>query len=151
MSKGRNEVIYYTRLEDGRFVSRAVQQRMKELEGQRVEVMLRPRRSYRTLPQNNYYWGVVVHLIADHMRELGVEGPHGGPITDQQVHELMAARFLRRSQLVNPDTGEYIDVVVSTSSLTKSEFADYVEQVKSWAMDTFGLEIPAPNEQLSLA
>ena len=151
MSKGKFDVTYFTRIEGGQFTSRGVQQRMKELEGQRVEVLIRPRRSYRSLPQNNYYWGVVVHLIAHHMRELAVEGPHGGPITDQQVHELMASRFLRRSQLVNPDTGEYIDVVVSTSSLTKSEFADYVEQVKEWAVTTFGLDIPAPNEQTTLA
>lgn len=142
--------IYFTRIESGAFTSRNVRQLIASLEGAQVEVMLRKRRSYRTLPQNAYYHGVVVRMIADRMRELGVEGRRG-PIKDEEVHELLKVQFLTYSQLVNPETGEYVTMMKSTTELTRSEMGDYITQCKVWAQDTFGVEIPDPNEQLTFA
>lgn len=144
-------VIHYTRIEGGLFTSRAVRQLVASLEGANVEVMLRKRRSYRSLSQNAYYWGVVVAMIAEHMRNHGVTGRVGGPIKDEECHDLLRAKFLTVSVLVNPDTGECMDATKSTTELTKSEFGDYLAAVKAWALDIFELDIPDPNEQLTLA
>lgn len=142
---------HFSRIEGGQFTSRRVRQLIAQLEGQSVEVMVRKRRSYRTNSANAYYWGVVVAMIGNHLRQHGLTGPHGGPITDEQVHELLAAKFLRESVLINPDTGEYVEVVKSTKTLTKSEFGDYVMMCKQWAAEDLSLQIPDPNEQLTLS
>lgn len=137
--------------DDGQFASRAVTRLVDSLRGQYVEVSIRKRRSYRTLPQNNYYFGVVIALLAARMREMGVTNPRGGLVTDEEVHLLMRLRFLKRSVLLNPDSGEYEDIIMSTTELTKSEFGDYVTQVKQFAVEVYDLHIPDPNEQLTFA
>lgn len=157
------DTFYPDRIEQGRFVTRQVLQILRQLEGKQVEVCIRERRSYTTNPQMRYYRGVVVFLIAERMRSDGVTGPYGGPITDQEVHELLAAKFLRVSVCVNPDTGECEDYVKSTSKLTVAEMGEYLERVIAWAAETFvrevpcddgsvevrPFEIPEPNKQLA--
>ena len=99
-AKAKRDAFYPERIEGGRFVTRAVNQLIRQYEGKQVEVCIREKRYYTTNPQRGYYWGVVVFLIGERMRSDGVTGPYGGPITDQEVHELLAAKFLRPAHLV---------------------------------------------------
>lgn len=131
------DVYYPDRIENGKFVTRAVKQLMQQHEGQQVEVCIRKKRNYITHSQRGYYWGVVIFLISERMRSDGVTGRFGGPITDQEVHELMACKFLRFSVCIDVETGECIDLVKSTSELTVGEMSDYIEQVISWALHQF--------------
>lgn len=128
---------YPDRIEKGQFVTRAVKQLMQQLEGAQVEVCIRKKRNYTTHSQRGYYWGVVIFLISERMRSDGVTGRFGGPITDQEVHELMACKFLRFSVCIDVETGECIDLVKSTSELTVGEMADYITQVMAWAVHQF--------------
>lgn len=121
------------RVEGGHFVTRAVLQRIREFEGQQVEVCIRAKRFYTSTNQHGYYRGVVVFLVAEEMRRHGSTGPWGGPITDEEVHQLLAAKFLRRSILINAETGESEDIVMSTADLTLGEMSEYIEAIKVWA------------------
>jgi hypothetical protein len=150
MSKGPTP-FYPDRVEGGHFVTRPVLQLLRSLEGQQVEVCIRKKRSYTTNPQRGYYFGVVIHLVAEEMRNRGAQSPYTGrgPITDIEVHEMMAQAFLRRSVCIDTDSGEYLEYIMSTSKLTTSEMSDYIEQIKQWAMETFGLDIPEANKQIT--
>ncbi len=129
------DVFFPDRVVNGRFVTRPVLQLMKQIEanGGQCEVCIRDKRRYTSQPQMRYYRGVVVFLVAEEMRRLGTEGPYGGPITDEEVHQLLAAKFLRKSVCVNPDTGESEDYVMSTTKLTTKEMSDYIERIKAWS------------------
>lgn len=140
----KTDIFYPDRVVGGRFVTRPVLDLLRELEDQQVEVCIRPRRTYTSHPQRRYYRGVVIAMIGLAMRGHGVNGPHGGPITDDQVHEMCAQRWLRRTVLVNADTGEFMDVVMSTSALTTGEMTEYIEAIRAWALDVFGMDIPDP-------
>lgn len=140
----KTDIFYADRIVNGRFVTRAVNDILRELEDRQVEVCIRLKRNYTSQPQMGYYRGVVIAMLVLEMRNRSVNGPHGGPITDQQVHEMLAARFLREAVLINPETGEYMEVVKSTAKLTTGEMTDYIEQIRAWAMEVFGLNIPDP-------
>lgn len=138
----KTDLFYPDRIVGGRFVTQAVKALVYDLEEQEVEVCIRPRRKYTSQPQMRYYRGVCIAMLGEHMRGLGVTGPHGGPITNEQVHQMTAQRWLRKTVLINPDTGECMDVVQSTASLTTGEMTEYIESIRAWAMETFALDIP---------
>lgn len=142
----KTDVFWPDRIVEGRFVTRDVKALMHDLEGKQVEVCIRPRRSYTSVPQHRYYRGVVVAMIGDHLRAHGVNGPHGGPITDEQVHQMLAQRFLRKTIILDPDTGECMDIVMSTADLPSSAMSDYWDQARQWAAETLDLFIPDPDQ-----
>lgn len=142
----KSDVFWPDRVTDGRFVTQAVKALIRELEGCQVEICIRPRRNYTSGSQRRYYRGVCIRLLAMTMRANGINGPHGGPITDEQVHEMCAQRWLRRTVLIDSSTGECMDIVVSTSNLTTGEMTEYIEQVRQWAMETLALDIPDPGQ-----
>lgn len=142
----KTDIFLPDRIVEGRFVTARVKALLHDMEGCNVEVCIRPRRSYTSVPQHRYYRGVVVAMIGDHLRAHGIDGPHGGPITDEQVHAMLAHRFLRATVLIDPDTGECMDIVKSTAALTTAEISDYWDQVRKWAAETLGLFIPDPEQ-----
>ena len=142
----KTDIFLPDRIVEGRFVTARVKALLHDMEGQQVEVCIRPRRSYTSVPQHRYYRGVVVAMIGDHLRANGIDGPHGGPITDEQVHQMLAQRFLRSTILIDADTGECMDIVRSTAALTTAEMGDYWDQARGWAADTLGLFIPDPEQ-----
>lgn len=97
-------------------------------------VKFRPRRSDR---QNRYYWPCFVKPFADFLRD------QGETTTDDEAHELLKYKFLRRSK-VNPTTGEVIEYVASTTSLDTAEFNEYLDQCAAWLADMFGIIVPEP-------
>lgn len=140
----KTDVFYPDRIVGGRFVTSAVKALLNDLEDQQVEVCIRPRRRYTSNPQMRYYRGVVIRMIGDHLRDIGTAGPRGGPITDEEVHEMLAVHFLKRTVFVDPDTGECMDVIMSTAKLTTAEMTEYIEHLRKWGMDKFDLDIPDP-------
>lgn len=92
---------------------------------------------------NNYYWGVVVAMIVERLRELGHD------VDRDLTHEFLKGRFLY-SELTDPSTGEVLKIPKKTSELATEEFKDYLEHVKQFAAETLDLYIPDPNEQLEI-
>lgn len=104
-----------------------------------VKVATRRRRS---LPQNAYYWGVVVDMVKDGLIDNGYQG-----ITAEDAHELIKSMFLKK-QIVSEQTGEVLEFYRSTAELTTWEFSQFIDQIAQWAAEYLGIAIPLPNEEL---
>lgn len=117
---------------------------LKDFEGKKVEVTICNQRKHRSNEQNRYYWGCVVPIIKNTLREAGNE------FSTEQVHDLLKYKFLRTDLKVNEGTGEVLERVKSSTELSTSEFMDFIASVQRWSSDFFGVTIPDPNEQLQL-
>jgi hypothetical protein len=73
----------------------------------------------RSNPQNNYYWGVVLQLIAEHTG-----------INKTSLHEYFKEVFLY-------DDG-------STTEQNKGSFSEYVESIRTYAQLEWNISIPDP-------
>lgn len=98
------------------------------LEGSQVEVVLRKHKRNRSNQQNRYYWGVVIHLLAEHC---GYE--------QEEMHDALKQKFLR----IHDDTE--LPTVRSTASLNTAEFTEYIEQARRLAAE-MGVYIPDPGQ-----
>lgn len=97
------------------------------LEGKPVEVVVRRKRSQRTLAQNRYYFGVCVQILAEHF---GYE--------TTEMHEALKFKFLRTHE------EEALPSVRSTTTLNTKEFIDYIDRIQRWAATEHDLFIPDP-------
>jgi hypothetical protein len=102
--------------------------------GREVVVTVTRVQHLRSLPQNRYYHGVVVDMIAGYIGE-----------SRDETHELLKSRFLpvRRVELLD---GQFIEMPPSTRLLTVEEMTAYIEQVRVWAAQFLGLSIPDAGE-----
>ena len=108
-----------------------------------VTIEVKPMKRYRSNFQNAYYWGIVVAMISERLRELGHD------VDRDLTHEFLKGRFLF-TELLDPSTGEVMRIPKKTSELTTAEFMDYMEYVKQFAAETLDIYIPDPNEQLEI-
>lgn len=103
---------------------------LRKRAGQLVEVIVRKRRSKRSLEQNGYYWCVVIAMSAEYY---GYEA--------DEMHEAWKLHFLR---LEDPD--HKLPTVRSTTSLSTVEMEEYQERIRRKTLEDFGAIIPLPNE-----
>jgi len=103
---------------------------LSTLEGLDVEIVVRKKRSKRSDPQNRYYWGVVVAMIADHCG-----------YTSEELHEALKEKFLG----ANERDEHGLIKIGSTAALSKDEFAQYVNKVVQFAAMSLGVYIPDPS------
>jgi len=98
----------------------------------------------RSNPQNAFYWGVIVPIVKNGLLEIGYK------LTNERTHDFLKERFLKED-LVNETTGEIMGTVSkSTSSLTTSQFMDYMAEIQQFSAEYLGVQIPEPNEQLTI-
>jgi hypothetical protein len=88
------------------------------------------------MPQNKYYWGVVVPILAS---EFGYY--------KDEMHELLRRKFLSYTR-VSPHTGEEELFAKSTTKLNTQEMEVYLESIRTWALSEFSVYLPLPNEIL---
>jgi hypothetical protein len=108
-----------------------------------VTIEVKMKKRFRSDVQNAYYWGVVVAMVSERLRELGHE------VDRDLTHEFLKGRFLY-SELTDPTTGEVMRIPRKTSELATEEFIEYLEHVKQFAAETLDIYIPDPNEQLEI-
>jgi len=128
---GKTVPVFFGQVVEGRLKMdnpHAYMVRIAALNGKRVELVLRKRRCKRTLPQNAYYWGVVIEILRDHF---GYDA--------EEMHDALKFEFLRiRNDRGGPDS------VKSTADLSTEEFAEYVKRVVRWAAQKYRVYIPDP-------
>ncbi|MBU1308800.1 MAG: hypothetical protein KKE30_04610 [Gammaproteobacteria bacterium] len=91
----------------------------------------------RSLPQNSYYWGVIVKIISD---ELGY--------SPAQIHEMLREEFLYEVLHIKTRDGiTQKKIAKSTTEITTTEAEDYYSSIRQWASITLGLWIPEPHEE----
>lgn len=82
--------------------------------------------------ENNYYWGVVVGILAEEKGN-----------TPNEMHEIL--KWNNNSHMVIEYGGQRIEVPNSTKDLTTGEFEAYLSRCREWASGE-GVFIPLPNE-----
>jgi len=82
-------------------------------------------RRKRTDPQNRRYWSMIVKAF------VSVTG-----YTKDEIHQLLAKRFLRYSKTLNNKTHEFVR---STTSLSTTEFSEYCDECEKFGSE-FGIE-----------
>ena len=87
----------------------------------------------RSIEQNNYYWGVVLTILADHCGYIG-------PGEKKDLHNELRSMFL----VYIGKMGEAC--VQSTTKLDTALFEKYLEAIRTFALNFHQCKIPLPNE-----
>lgn len=131
---------YYSDVKNGKLqknISELIAVELKAYEGKRVEISIQKLKSERSIQQNRYYW-MLVTILAN---ELGYD--------KEDMHEICKFKFLKREKVIE-GSGEVLEYLKSTTTLSKADFADMTSDLIRWAVESFGIVLPLPGEQLSL-
>jgi hypothetical protein len=115
----------------------------RQYPGKNVVIKIERKGSKRSSPQNRYYWGIVIKEITLRLRELGHQW-----LTDEDVHDMMKLKF-NYEQIVG-EQGEVLELPKSTTTLTKTQFAEYVDNIRMWASGFLSINIPDPGQNLTM-
>jgi len=87
----------------------------------------------RSNPQNSFYWGVCLALLADHT---------GYNVND--LHEILKNKFLPKMYM---EIGEKsYELPKSTTKLSTVEFDSYIEEIRAFAASELNVIIPSPGD-----
>jgi hypothetical protein len=117
---------------------------LETFEGQEVILTIQKAKKRRSNPQNSFYHGVVIPIMQQALKDAGYL------MTNESVHDMLKLRFLKESILVNEESGEYIERIKSTTELTTTQFAEYILDIQKFAVEYFNVQIPNPNEEITL-
>lgn len=117
---------------------------IRKHEGKFIEITIKRKYKRRSIPENKYYFGVVIQIWKDLIYE-----EWGETWSSEQTHEFLKSHC-NFKEIVNQNTGEIIKIPHSTSDLKIIEFEEYLEKCRRLAFDFFNVQIPLPNEQLEI-
>lgn len=103
---------------------------LNHFEGQWVWITIDRISKIRTMPQNKYYWGVVIKILSDHIG-----------YTKDEMHSALKMQFL-----IVVDDDKPLPTTKSTADLVTLAFEEYLQEVREWALTELGIDIPLPNE-----
>lgn len=99
----------------------------------------------RSLPQNAYYWSVVVPMVKEGLVVMGFNEVKN----NDDAHIVMKHLFLKKV-IKSQISDEEIIVETSTTDLKTEDFNRYLENIWQWGSQYLGIQIPQPNEQMIL-
>jgi hypothetical protein len=117
---------------------------IKSFEGSNVLITFEKPKKKRSNPQNSFYYGVVIPIVQNALRDTGYI------MTNEATHDLIKLKFLKEVILTNEETGEVVERVKSTTELSTSQFMDFIAEIRIFTNEYFGVDIPEPNENLTL-
>lgn len=115
---------------------------IRKFEGKEIEITIKRKYKQRSLPQNKFYWGVIIPLFQQLILD------NWGEIKDkEEIHEVLKyqCNYEERANLI---TGEITKIPKSTTELTTFGWLEYEQKIRQFAMDFFNTTLPEPNEQL---
>lgn len=119
-----------------------------------VEILIRPYAARRSEAQNRMLWGWYYRNLADQLNDAGyaVDDDDGKewPYTKDLLHQLFAEFYLVKGEIRRK--GKVRQLFWSTTELTKGKtndpskpsFSEYVEKVKQFASQHWGIELEDP-------
>lgn len=116
---------------------------VKQHANHNITLSIDVRKKKRSNHQNAYYWSIVVPMIKDALIALG------HTVTLEESHEMLKARF-NYKEIVNEETGEVVQLPLSTTKLNTVDFCEYIERIQHFAAQFLNINIPSPNEQASI-
>lgn len=133
-----------TRVENGKFKRNIslIKKSVQNFEGKEIEITIKRKYKQRSLPQNAFYWGVIIPMFQELINE------HWGEIkSSEEIHEILKSQC-NYTEKVNQQTGEITKIPQSTTELTTAGWLEYEQKIRQFAMDFFNATLPEPNEQL---
>lgn len=103
-----------------------------------VVIEIEIKKAKRSLPQNNYYFGIVVQMVKTAMNEFGND------FSSEETHEFLKAQFNYKE--VEITDGHYINVPRSTTKLDTVGFQEFILKIQQFASEMLGIYIPDPNQ-----
>ena len=100
---------------------------------EQIDITQEKHRKKRSLPQNSYYWGVVLPYIAKANGEDDLD----------DLHDDLKHMFNPKIKEVH---GMTIEKGGSTTEMSTEEFSEYVDKVVRFAAIKLGIYIPDPGE-----
>ena len=129
-------VDWLARTEDGKFIvpdKEGFVETVQEMFGAVDQTLsLTVAKSTRSSRQNRMMWGVYYRAISDYTGYL-----------PEEIHEICKHKFLKHSAVKLGET-EY-DVVVSSATIPRDEFTQYMENVRQWGIE-LGCLMPEPEQ-----
>lgn len=117
---------------------------LNQFEGKRIELIIKKARSKRSDNQNRYYWGCVVKIVRQGLKDLGYI------LSSEETHDFLKDKFLDYELMSNNHGEEIGKIYKSTTELTKTEFGEYIEQIQIFAAEILNVTIPDPNQQTEI-
>lgn len=110
---------------------------LRPLEGQRVELVVRARKSTRSAAQLAWWWGLAIPLMA---QELGY---------DKHEHESLHYALVQTFGGTHQDDrmGVEIPNIVSSRNMSTKVFSEFMEWAVRYASAHLGIVIPLPDER----
>lgn len=133
-----------TRVENGKFKRNIslIKKAVQNFEGKEIEITIKRKYKQRSLPQNAFYWGVIIPMFQELINE------HWGEIkSSEEIHEILKSQC-NYTEKINQQTGEITKIPQSTTELTTAGWLEYEQKIRQFAMDFFNATLPEPNEQL---
>jgi len=116
---------------------------IRNFAGKDIQITVERKKKRRGLAQNSYYWAVVVPVVMQGLTDAGYR------VSKESTHEFLKATF-HKQELVNEQTGEILQTVGSTSQMTTVQMMEYFQEITEWAIEFLNVQIPQPNEQMTI-
>ncbi len=113
-------------------------------EGHTIDVTFKKRTNKRSNQQNKYYFGVIVEIFRNCIKEEWAE-----IWSRSQVHEFLKTNC-NYEELINEETGLVVRRIKSTTENTTGDQEEYHTKCRTLALDYFNTTIPLPNEEIEL-
>tara|TARA_R100000278_G_scaffold102356_1_gene78844 strand:+ start:7653 stop:8036 length:384 start_codon:yes stop_codon:yes gene_type:complete len=121
----------YGKIENGKLILENEEKFNKSLqyfEGKNIVLKIREVEMQRTIEQNSLYW-VWIDILSS---ELGYQ--------KNEMNQLIKYKFLKKD-VVN-EKGQKEVRLMSTTTLSKKEFSQLMENIYFWSNDTFNIVLP---------
>jgi hypothetical protein len=135
---------YFGKVDDGKltiFQRNDMVSGLQNLGSGFVEIIIRLA-GKRSSPQNRYYWGAMLPIVKDGLKELGID------MSKEQTHEMLKYKFIKREFITS--NGDILQIIGSTTELSTKEFNEYIESIQIWSAEYLNVNIPDPNEQTEI-
>ena len=110
------------------------------LDGMEVDIIIKKKVKSRSNHQNKFYWGVFLPAVKYGLLDAGYYMAN-----EEQVHDLLKLKFLKVDS-VNEETGEVMESLGSTTTMSTFEFETYLTNIRAWAAEYLNCVLPFPNE-----
>lgn len=117
---------------------------VESFEGKDVIFTLQRATKKRSNPQNAYYWGVIIPIARQAIRDAW-----GEVWNNDKTHEFFKMHFLYHEKH-NEQTGEVVKIPKSTTENTTTAQEDYHSEIRMFLKEWFNVECPLPNEDITL-
>lgn len=142
------QLLFISNVKDGQLqmnVRKQIATKLPYFNEKRVKITIEKLHGKRSNPQNAY-----LHLILTIFSNELIDLTGDERLDMETVKSMCKIKYLSEN-LIDEETGEVKATYVrKTSQLNKDEMGEFIENVKRYAMDMFGIYLPDANSQIQL-